>query len=63
MVSYAGHESCDVPLSVDLESLHCRMELRSGCYVATLSSIGYQIKPLAKIIISRLPLIFHFVCF
>ena len=42
MVFDAGHESCDVPLCVKLESLHCRMELRSGCYVDVIVDLEVQ---------------------
>ena len=42
MVSNTGHESCDVPLRVKLESLHCRMELRSGYYVDVIMDLEVQ---------------------
>ena len=42
LVLDTGHESCDVPLCVKLESLHCRTKLRSGCYVDVIMILKVQ---------------------
>ena len=42
LVFDAGHESRDVPLCVDLERLHFRMELWSGCNVDVIVDLDVQ---------------------